>query len=204
MNACKRHTRRLRRVTRRFRSDRGAVLVEFALVLPLLALLFVGMVDYGGAVNIATKLNSAARSGAQYGINHPADTCGVYTAVQNATLNPTGNITIKMVKTTVGAKSTSAALTTVPTTGGTCSATSTTSSYWWYCTCKTNDSSLANAVDCNNSTATCGASSTYFYIAVQVTETYQPTLAVNRLPFIGSTGLSSGIPMTGAATLQFQ
>lgn len=204
MNTCKRQVHQFRRMMRRVKCDRGAALIEFAIVVPVLTLLSIGAVDYGGAVNVATKLNSAARAGAQYGINHPADACGVYKAVQNATTNATSSITIKMVKTTVASGATSAAFTTVPTTSGTCSATSTTSSYWWYCTCSNKDSSLTNAVDCNNSTGTCGASNTYFYIAAQVSENYQPTFNVSRLAFVGSTGLSPNIQMTGSATLQFQ
>ncbi|MDF3073413.1 MAG: hypothetical protein K0S54_1080 [Alphaproteobacteria bacterium] len=64
--------------------DRGASLVEFALVLPLLALLLVGMVDFGRGMAISMTLESAARSGAEYGGLFPQDGAGVTTAITEA------------------------------------------------------------------------------------------------------------------------
>ena len=43
----------------------GAQLVEFALVLPLLLLLFTGLLDFATAYNLKHKLNNAAREGAR-------------------------------------------------------------------------------------------------------------------------------------------
>lgn len=43
--------------------DRGAAAVEFALVVPVLLILVLGIVEFGRAYNIQTTLSSAAREG---------------------------------------------------------------------------------------------------------------------------------------------
>lgn len=50
------------------RSDRGQALVEFALVLPLLILLMVGLFDLGRAVYADSTLSNAARVGSRLAI----------------------------------------------------------------------------------------------------------------------------------------
>jgi Flp pilus assembly protein TadG len=45
------------------RRDRGAAVVEFALVLPLLVLLVFGIAEFGRAYSIQTTLSGAARDG---------------------------------------------------------------------------------------------------------------------------------------------
>ena len=67
-----------------FVCDRGTSLVEFALVLPLLAFLIIAMVDFGRGMAISMTLESAARSGAEYGGLFPQDTAGVTTAITEA------------------------------------------------------------------------------------------------------------------------
>jgi Flp pilus assembly protein TadG len=67
-----------------FGCDRGTSMVEFALVLPLLAFLMVAMVDFGRGMAISMTLESAARSGAEYGGLFPQDTAGVTTAIAEA------------------------------------------------------------------------------------------------------------------------
>ena len=47
------------------RQERGAALVEAAIVIPLLLLLVLGVVEYGFIVNRGTLLNNAAREGAR-------------------------------------------------------------------------------------------------------------------------------------------
>lgn len=49
----------------RLNSDRGASAVEFALVLPLLLLLVVGIAEFGRAYNVQISLSAAAREGAR-------------------------------------------------------------------------------------------------------------------------------------------
>jgi len=46
-------------------SDRGAVAVEFALVLPLLLILIFGIIDFGRMLNAKITLTEAAREGAR-------------------------------------------------------------------------------------------------------------------------------------------
>ncbi len=45
--------------------DRGAVAVEFALLLPMLLLLLFGIIDFGRALNAQITLTQAAREGAR-------------------------------------------------------------------------------------------------------------------------------------------
>ena len=46
--------------------DRGAAAVEFALVLPLLLLLVLGIFEFGRVFNIQISLSNAAREGARH------------------------------------------------------------------------------------------------------------------------------------------
>lgn len=54
--------------------ERGASAVEFAIVLPLLAIILLGMVDFGLALNSQAIVNNAARDGARAGSFAPAAT----------------------------------------------------------------------------------------------------------------------------------
>ena len=47
------------------RGERGAAAVEFALVVPILLLLVLGIAEFGRAYNVSTTLSSAAREGAR-------------------------------------------------------------------------------------------------------------------------------------------
>ena len=60
----------------RVTGDGGAVLVEFALVMPILVMLLFGLVSAGMAWNQNLALASAARSGARYGATLPTSTTG--------------------------------------------------------------------------------------------------------------------------------
>src|SRR5215469_16309154 len=52
--------------------DRGAAVVEFALLLPLLLLLLFGIIDFGRALNAQVTLTQAAREGARLdALNQP-------------------------------------------------------------------------------------------------------------------------------------
>jgi Flp pilus assembly protein TadG len=50
---------------RRWRDDRGAVLVEFALIAPVLILLLFGIVEYGLVFNAQLQVTGAARTAAR-------------------------------------------------------------------------------------------------------------------------------------------
>ena len=53
--------------------DEAAALIEFAVVLPLLVVLVVGIFDFGGAFNLKQELNNAAREGAVFGASQPTN-----------------------------------------------------------------------------------------------------------------------------------
>ena len=52
---------------RLLRDTNGAALIEFAVALPLLVVLVVGIFDFGGAFNLKQELNNAVREGARFG-----------------------------------------------------------------------------------------------------------------------------------------
>lgn len=65
-------------------SERGAAAVEFALLVPILIMLLLGIMEFGRAYNVQVTLTHAAREGARsMAINKNQDTAR--TAVKNAT-----------------------------------------------------------------------------------------------------------------------
>ena len=48
-------------------NSRGAALVEFALVVPLLLILIFGIIDFGRYFSVASSVNTASRESARYG-----------------------------------------------------------------------------------------------------------------------------------------
>jgi Flp pilus assembly protein TadG len=80
------------------RRDRGAVIVEFALVLPLLLILLIGIVEFGRAYNTQIALQGAAREGARaLALGESASTAvanasgGISMTVSATTPCPAGN-----------------------------------------------------------------------------------------------------------------
>jgi Flp pilus assembly protein TadG len=72
--------------------ERGASVVEFALILPILILLTFGMIEFGRAYQVQTTLSAAAREGARsVALGEPAQAVA---AIQNfdttITIDPTG------------------------------------------------------------------------------------------------------------------
>ncbi len=66
--------RRVGRVRgRRVRGERGAALVEAALILPLILLIVFGAIEYGFAFKDASSVSSAARSGGRIASSQPKD-----------------------------------------------------------------------------------------------------------------------------------
>ena len=63
----------------------GNVMLEFALALPILALLVVGLLDLGSYSLQKSAMLQGARAGAQYGILDTSDATKVNTTAQNAT-----------------------------------------------------------------------------------------------------------------------
>ena len=69
------------------RSERGASLIETALVLPLLLLLVGGIVDFGFAFNNYITITNAAREGARYASRFPNDADGILNAAKQEATN---------------------------------------------------------------------------------------------------------------------
>lgn len=75
--------------------ERGASLVELALLLPLFAVILLVAVDFGRACYLAIEIAGAARAGALYGSQHPVDTTGITAAAQLAAPDvPTANLSV--------------------------------------------------------------------------------------------------------------
>jgi Flp pilus assembly protein TadG len=77
--------------------SRGQALVEFALIVPALVLLLLGIMEFGRAVYASNALANAAREGARYGIINPQDSSGIQAhAIETAVglrLSP-GSVTV--------------------------------------------------------------------------------------------------------------
>jgi Flp pilus assembly protein TadG len=59
--------------THLLRETDAAALIEFAVALPLLIVLVVGIFDFGGAFNLKQELSNAAREGARFGASQPSN-----------------------------------------------------------------------------------------------------------------------------------
>ena len=71
----------------RRRSDAGAAMVEFALVVPILLLLVVGIIQFGRVFSMQIQLSGAANDGARYLSVHPSDTAGARNRARAAAAN---------------------------------------------------------------------------------------------------------------------
>lgn len=67
------------------RKERGQELVEFALILPLLLLLLVGIFEFGYVVFVQNTLSNAVREGARYGAVKSDDETGIVTTARRLT-----------------------------------------------------------------------------------------------------------------------
>jgi Flp pilus assembly protein TadG len=63
-------------IARKLRSAEAAAIMEFAVALPLLMVMVVGIFDFGGAFNLKQELNNAAREGARFGSTEPTNDLG--------------------------------------------------------------------------------------------------------------------------------
>jgi Flp pilus assembly protein TadG len=69
------------------RSDAGQALVEFALVMPIVLLMLVGIIEFGRAWNVQQVMTDAAREGARHAVlANPAITQASVVATINAAL----------------------------------------------------------------------------------------------------------------------
>jgi Flp pilus assembly protein TadG len=89
----------LRAVAARLREERGVALTEFALVLPVLMLIFLGMLDFGKAFNYWIDQTHLANMGARWAVVNknpgaPAQTFQQYiTSLTNTSEQRTGGTT---------------------------------------------------------------------------------------------------------------
>lgn len=104
-------------------SERGASLVEFALVVPLLAMFLVGIVQFGLAYDAKQSVNSASREGARIGALKTTTVAAINARVQSAYTNaaaPGGAPTVTVSGVRVAAGTTTA----FPSGNGPCASTS--------------------------------------------------------------------------------
>lgn len=73
------------------RSDAGAAAVELAMVLPLLALLAVGVADFGRMYFTSIAVSNATRAGAHYG-SQSTTTSGNFAGIEQATRNDAADL----------------------------------------------------------------------------------------------------------------
>lgn len=76
-------------------TDRGAVAVEFALLLPVLLLIVFGIIDFGRALNAQITLTQAAREGAR--LAALGDTTGQVQSRATAAATGLSNVTVTVV-----------------------------------------------------------------------------------------------------------
>lgn len=72
-------------------AERGQSLVELAFVLPLLAIILLGAIDFGRVFYSYITITNASREGARYGSANPTDTTGIKNRV---IAEATGTVTI--------------------------------------------------------------------------------------------------------------
>jgi Flp pilus assembly protein TadG len=72
------------------RDASGSIALEAAFILPMLTLLFVGVIDFSGAILARTELFNAVHAGMLYSMSYPNDLTGIQTAVQHASSTETG------------------------------------------------------------------------------------------------------------------
>jgi Flp pilus assembly protein TadG len=80
----KRARQRTMHALRSFDDRSGSVAVEFALILPVTALMLAGLIEFGIAVNNGTSLENGARAGAQFALEQGLDADGIVAVVANA------------------------------------------------------------------------------------------------------------------------
>jgi Flp pilus assembly protein TadG len=101
--------------------ERGQDLIEFALIMPLLILLTLGVIEFGVIISNYNTLANAVREGARYGTTHPNEAnsgaCDsglpgvVQAACQRAANLVPGNVIVVSTKSTSGSPSLTVRLT---------------------------------------------------------------------------------------------
>jgi Flp pilus assembly protein TadG len=65
----------------------GQALAEFALIMPLFAVLLLGLLDFGRVIYAQNTVSEAAREATRVGAVEPAATANKYTAIRDAAIN---------------------------------------------------------------------------------------------------------------------
>jgi Flp pilus assembly protein TadG len=148
-------------MTQKFFQESGSAAVEFAVTLPILVLVLIGIFDYGQAVNLSTKLQNGARAAAQYALYYPGDAAGTSSNAAKAAQNATNDtsMTVSSVSTTCKC---------IDSSTGVISTTST---------------------SCTGTCAT--GSTLGHFLTVTTQQTFTPTFNISRLPVLGATAIAS-------------
>ena len=83
-------------ISRFLRNERGQSLTEFAVIFPLLAILFIGTIDFARVYYAGIAVDHAAHAGVEYGaqsVGKSGDTAGMQRTAQNAASNDVGSVT---------------------------------------------------------------------------------------------------------------
>jgi len=67
------------------RREKGAALIEYAMIAPLLFLLLIGIIEFSILIFSYNTIANAAREGARYGIVYPGDAAGIESAARGLT-----------------------------------------------------------------------------------------------------------------------
>jgi hypothetical protein len=77
----------LPRIIRRLQDDRASQIVEFALSMPILIMLVIGIFDFSNALSLKQKLTNSAREGARVAASDPANDLSNPTSVVPASVS---------------------------------------------------------------------------------------------------------------------
>ncbi len=82
---------------RRQHTRNGSAVVELALLIVILMMIFLGLIDFARVFHVAVTITGAARAGAQYGSQtngHTGDIAGITTAAEEDSVNLAEGITV--------------------------------------------------------------------------------------------------------------
>jgi Flp pilus assembly protein TadG len=150
--------RRLSPLGAAWRDRRGAVAVEFALIVPFLVLLAIGIYDYGAFTVQRGQLAAAARSAAQYALTQ-ADPAKGYDHTTNPVLARTRTLALALAP--AGTSTSTASVT-------------------YFCQCVTSLGAVVAEPNCV--TPTCSPKPVQNYVRVTLTGTYPTTISYPSIP----------------------
>jgi len=174
----------------RHRAERGVALWEFALILPLVLLVGLGVIDFGRYIYFSIEVEEAARAAALFGAQNPGEalnnSAGIAKAAENAAPD-------------VLAPGSSQGLGTAMWTGS--SAPFTTAAPYYGCECPGSTSGTAGHTNCTGCT---GGQHEVYYVAVTAQATYKTLVPWGNFGSMGALwkGLPSTYTMQGYAKIR--